>query len=192
MPQKFTFRIGQNRHQKKPYRRAGMILSALLILVLFFSPVSSIKTSADLVYYQTRILGNNTWNDENNTRIRPQSISVRLLADGAEVDHLSVSGQTSIWDFDFGEWDTYHSGIPIQYSVVMDPVENYTYSTLSSTQAGRLLYSMISTHQLIVFKHRMRAAGLVGDDRHMLLWGILCLGSAAALGAFAVIRRRRR
>ncbi len=189
MPQNYTSGDWQSRHQKKTQRRTGMFLSALLVLVLFFLPVSSLKTSADLVYYQTRILGNNTWNDENNQKIRPQSISVRLFADGNEVDRLSVSGQTSVWDFDFGEWDTYHSGIPIQYSVVMDPVENYTYSTLASSEAGRLLYSMISTHQLIAIKHRMRAAEHVGDDSHIMLWGALLLASAAGLGA-VVIRRR--
>ena len=187
---KALFRRSRLMNRKKPNRAAAMAFSLLLVVVLFFTPLSSLQTSADQVYYQTHILGFNTWNDDNNKTVRPQSISVRLFADGSEVDQRFVSGDASVWDFDFGEWETYHSGIPIQYSVVMDPVKNYSYTSLVSPEAGKLLYNLISTHQLIIINHRLRAAGHVGDDMHIVFWGALLAGSVIALAGFLLFFRR--
>ena len=68
-----------------------------------------------------------TWNDDNNKDgNRPQSITVRLYADGSEVDS-AVMTEAGGWAATFtGKPRYYADGTEIRYSVNEDPVEWYT------------------------------------------------------------------
>ncbi len=66
------------------------------------------------------------WADEeNNDRVRPESITIRLLADGTEVDHKTVTANDN-WSAAFTDLDKYKGGKEIVYTVVEDAVEGYT------------------------------------------------------------------
>ena len=68
-----------------------------------------------------------TWNDNNNEDgNRPASITVRLYADGTEVDNITMSEQSG-WTANFlSKPRAYEDGTEIKYTVGEDPVEWYT------------------------------------------------------------------
>ena len=68
-----------------------------------------------------------TWNDNNNKDgNRPQSITVRLYADGSEVDSAVMTANGG-WVATFAEKPRYYAdGTEIRYTVNEDPVEWYT------------------------------------------------------------------
>ncbi|KXT82539.1 Alcohol dehydrogenase [Streptococcus oralis] len=79
------------------------------------------------------VKGKKIWNDENNKDgIRPDSITVKLLADGKETDKtVKVTKATALsdneWAYEFTGLDRYkENGQEIKYSVVEVPVDGYT------------------------------------------------------------------
>ena len=78
------------------------------------------------------IKGKKEWVDgENQDNIRPDSITVRLLADGKEVQVQQVttkdpSDEKTAWAYEFIDLPKYRDGgIEIKYTVVEDPVDGY-------------------------------------------------------------------
>ena len=74
-----------------------------------------------------RITGQKTWVDDGNTgRTRPESITIRLLADGEEIDSRSVT-ETDDWSWDFPNLPKYGDDgeTEIVYRITEDPVEGY-------------------------------------------------------------------
>ncbi len=74
----------------------------------------------------TQIAGRKIWDDhENEAGARPESITVRLYADGVEIRSQTVTERDS-WRFSFTGLDLYDSsGHRIVYTVEEDPVEDY-------------------------------------------------------------------
>jgi len=78
---------------------------------------------------KTTVAGTKTWNDANNQDgIRPASITVKLLADGEEVEGktLTVTGEGNEWSYEFKELPKYKEGKAIVYTVEEVAVEGYT------------------------------------------------------------------
>ena len=70
--------------------------------------------------------GSKTWNDNNNQDgIRPDSITVRLFADGKEVTSKEVTANDN-WSWSFTDLDKYNSGKEIVYKISEDTVADYT------------------------------------------------------------------
>ncbi len=68
------------------------------------------------------------WNDNNNQDgMRPSEVTVHLLANGNEVDSVKLSDQNN-WTYTFENINLNENGQPIEYTVVEDPVSNYTQS----------------------------------------------------------------
>ncbi|MDE7250166.1 MAG: Cna B-type domain-containing protein, partial [Lachnospiraceae bacterium] len=90
-------------------------------------------------YETTSVSGSKTWNDdENNDGKRPESITIRLWADGVEVKSETVTAGTS-WSWNFTNLPKYADGKEIKYTVTEDPVTNYT------TKVDG--YDVINTHE---------------------------------------------
>ena len=81
-----------------------------------------------LVNPMRTISGKKVWNDRGNVDgLRPKTITVRLLADGKEVQKLTVDkGQDGKWEFAFMNCPTYDKGTPITYTITEDKVAFYT------------------------------------------------------------------
>ena len=76
--------------------------------------------------YTTSITGSKTWKDNNNQDgTRPESITVRLLADGKEVANTTATA-SSDWTYTFSNLPKYNDGKKITYTVTEDEVEGYT------------------------------------------------------------------
>jgi len=72
------------------------------------------------------ISGTKTWDDnDDQDGKRPESITVRLLADGAEVASQTVTAEDG-WKWSFPELPKYAGGKEIVYTVTEDEVEGYT------------------------------------------------------------------
>lgn len=74
------------------------------------------------------IAGVKTWHDsQNNDGLRPESITIRLLANGTEIASQVVRpDQYGNWAWNFGDYEKYQNGLPIHYTITEDKVEGYT------------------------------------------------------------------
>lgn len=73
--------------------------------------------------------GTKTWNDANNQDgVRPDSITIRLLANGEEVDSVEVSGDAtaSEWNYEFTHLPRFADGEEVTYTIQEDGVKDYS------------------------------------------------------------------
>ncbi|MBF1689414.1 MAG: Cna B-type domain-containing protein [Streptococcus cristatus] len=74
---------------------------------------------------QIAVKGTAVWSDaENQDKVRPSKITVRLLADGKPIKEEVVSGENA-WQYNFSGLPKYKDGKEIVYSVAADPVDGY-------------------------------------------------------------------
>ena len=75
---------------------------------------------------KTSISGQKTWNDnDNQDGVRPDKVTVRLLADGQEVAVKEITA-TDNWQASFTDLPEYKDGKKIVYTITEDPVAGYT------------------------------------------------------------------
>ncbi|MBJ8326499.1 Cna B-type domain-containing protein, partial [Streptococcus pacificus] len=74
----------------------------------------------------TKVVGKKTWDDaDNKDGLRPESITVRLYANGKEVKHVVVTAKDK-WSYRFENLPEYENGKKIEYSLSEDAVKGYT------------------------------------------------------------------
>ena len=74
----------------------------------------------------TEVNGTKTWEDnDDQDGARPESITVRLLANGSEIDSATVT-EAENWAWSFADLPKYENGTEINYSVTEDAVADYT------------------------------------------------------------------
>lgn len=84
------------------------------------------------------INGTKTWEDaDDQDGVRPENITIRLLANGTEVDSKTVS-ESDGWSWQFADWPKFAGGTEIVYSVTEDAIPDY-----STTYNG---YDIVNTH----------------------------------------------
>ena len=83
------------------------------------------------------------WNDNNNNDgIRPESITVRLMANGSEVASAVISEATK-WTYEFKNLNKYANGELINYTIVEDEVSGYTSKVNKSNDNS---FEVVNTH----------------------------------------------
>ena len=83
--------------------------------------------------------GTKTWNDNDQTTKRPESITVRLLADGKEAGSQKVTADSN-WTYKFAELPRYAAGKEIVYTVSEDAVPGY----ITSVNGNNLINTITS------------------------------------------------
>ena len=78
------------------------------------------------------IEGEKVWDDAGNEGARPETITVRLKANGEEVAHQEVTKGNG-WKWKFENFPEYEAGQKIAYTVTEDAVENYVASEITGT-----------------------------------------------------------
>lgn len=74
---------------------------------------------------QIAVKGTAVWSDaENQDKVRPSKVTVRLLADGKPIKEEVVSEENG-WQYNFSDLPKYKDGKEIVYSVAADPVDGY-------------------------------------------------------------------
>ena len=72
---------------------------------------------------QIAVKGTAVWSDaENQDKVRPSKVTVRLLADGKPIKEEVVSEENG-WQYDFSDLPKYKDGKEIVYSVAADPLD---------------------------------------------------------------------
>ena len=98
----------------------------------------------------TSVSGIKTWNDaDNQDGKRPESITIRLYADGLEVNSAQVTAQNG-WAWSFVGLSVYKNGTPIVYTISEDVVEGYEttiegYNVTNSYVPGTVSVSGVKT-----------------------------------------------
>ena len=73
-----------------------------------------------------KIEGKKTWKDnENQDGVRPDQITIRLFADGTEVDSKTVTADDN-WQWSFKDLPKFKEGKEIVYTIAEDAVKDYT------------------------------------------------------------------
>src|SRR5699024_2137719 len=86
---------------------------------------------------QTSINVVKVWIDaENQDRIRPDSITVKLLADGKETDQEAELNTDNNWQADFTDLDVNKDGIAIVYTVEEVAVDEYRTEITGDSETG--------------------------------------------------------
>ena len=194
--------------------RIAAVLAVLLVTLLFsfFSPQLTLSASApdtdvaqvdasllnaaigpetSPVYYQTRIIASGTW-DNGDAAARPEDLTLRLFANGEEIASKTISESALSWNYEFGDFETYHLGVPVKYTLVSDPVQSYTMQIAQGTEeAGALRFNIKGTHSNVVFSRRIIASTATGDDKHMVFFGVVCLLSILLLALYFMRGRRK-
>ena len=95
----------------------------------------------------TSVKGTKTWKDaDDQDGKRPESITVRLLADGKEVSNKEVKAADN-WSYSFENLPKYSAGKKVIYTVSEDAVEGYTtevngYDIINSYTPGKVSISI--------------------------------------------------
>ena len=86
-----------------------------------------------------------TWNDEENKDgLRPESITVRLLADGKEIKSVTITEKEN-WKYTFTNLPVKANGKDIVYTVTEDEVKEYTTEITGSASEG---YTIKNSHEI--------------------------------------------
>ncbi|MBR3162811.1 MAG: Cna B-type domain-containing protein, partial [Clostridia bacterium] len=73
----------------------------------------------------TLVNGKKTWNDaDNQDGIRPESITVNLLANGKQIKSVTVSAKDN-WKYSFTNLPKFEAGKEIVYTITEDSIEGY-------------------------------------------------------------------
>ena len=109
---------------------------------------------------KTSLTVEKAWNDhQNQDGIRPESVTVKLLADGRETGKTCILEESNHWECVFGELDEKANGQTISYSVKEDPVpDGYDTDIEGNAVTG---YVIINSHE----PEKTRISGIkVWDD----------------------------
>ncbi|SEA33730.1 Cna protein B-type domain-containing protein, partial [Lachnospiraceae bacterium NK3A20] len=154
--------------------------------------------------------GTKTWDDNNNAKgIRPETITLHLLANGIEIANTQTSAEQN-WNYNFGTQPLYDAaGKAISYTVTEDAVAGYIFSlddpvagngnivinvknTLApekpadNNKSEKLTGSNPKTERPTVTRN-----AATGDDSNMMLYLILMIGGITALVAYLIFMKKR-
>lgn len=95
-------------------------------------------------YDDVKVKVKKVWDDDSDKdKKRPQSVTVRLLKNGKEIDSKVLS-QENNWAFSFGPLPKYENGKQINYSITEDQVDGYESSVTSS---GEYSFTIKNKHE---------------------------------------------
>lgn len=124
---------------------------------------------------KTHIQVTKVWKDnDNKDGKRPESVSVKLLANGVETDKVLVLSETNNWQGGFLDLDVYKSGKKIEYTIKeMNVGSNYEVELTGDAAVG---FKLINTH-----KPRKPELPKTGESRFGMYIGLFAILSASVL-----------
>jgi len=129
--------------------------------------------------------GSKTWDDAGNQDgKRPESITIRLLADGTEVDSKTVTADDN-WAWNFANLPKYNAGSAISYTITEDAVSEYStdingYNVTNSYTPGQTSVTVTKVWDDANDQDRIRPESITVK---LLAGGLEVKGKAATLTA---------
>ena len=121
---------------------------------------------------KTEILVTKIWKDEDNKYLkRPDSVTVRLFADGKEIDTVQITEKTG-WMAVFNGLDVYKNGKKIEYTITEDPVREYS----------------VTINGFTVYNTYLPPTGVTDG---MMIWIVIGAVAAAALILVLILRKKK-
>lgn len=132
---------------------------------------------------RVEVSGRKIWRDASNQSLRPDCITIRLLANERAIAKVLVTAEDD-WQWTFTDLPKYENGKQIVYSISEDKVEGYT-----TTIDG---YNVINTSEWEGLTGLPAGAiPQTGDDMPVGLLAGLAAAAAAGLAALLALRKRR-
>ena len=132
---------------------------------------------------RVEVSGHKIWRDASNQSLRPDCITIRLLANERAVAKVVVTAEDD-WQWTFTDLPKYENGKQIVYSISEDKVEGYT-----TTIDG---YNVINTSEWEALAGLPAGAiPQTGDDMPVGLLAGLAAVAAGGLAALWALRKRR-
>ncbi len=95
---------------------------------------------------KTAVAVKKVWEDDNNRdNVRPASVTIKLLADGADTGKSVVLDENNKWKAEFADLDKYKAGNKINYTIAEVAVTNYTSVITGNVADG---FVVTNTHNL--------------------------------------------
>jgi len=141
------------------------------------------------------VVVNKVWDDDNNEKgKRPDSITVRLLADGKEVNSVKINKDTK-WSCEFSGLPVYsEEGNEIYYDVTEDMVGGYSasFQKKESDDGGTLTYTLVNSLIKVSEAEKPSKKDLprLGDADSLVIPISYVVIIASFVGAFLALRRR--
>ncbi len=157
--------------------------------------ITNTHTTEEETPETVNVSGVKVWDDKGNADgIRPDSITVNLLANGEKVDSMEVIEDT-YWIWSFNDLDKYdEEGNEIEYTVDEDDVKNYTSEITGDQDNG---YKITNTHTPKESTTGTPTSGRnggstpkTGDTNHLGAWIALLMACAVIVGDLIYMRRR--
>ena len=121
------------------------------------------------------------WEDNNDIKgVRPDSIVIRLLANGNVVEEMKLTNNDG-WKGSFTGIPVYSEGKMVKYSIEEVAVNGYKTSISGSSQDG---FKVTNTKKLVSL------IPVTGDSNNLLLFVVLLLGGILVIAGAVIYRRK--
>ena len=135
----------------------------------------------------TKVEGSKTWDDaDNQDGVRPESITVNLMANGKKVDTVTVTAKEG-WKYSFENLPKFEAGKEIKYTISEDAVEGYE----TKVDGFNLTNVHKPSEPNKPNKPRRGGSARTGDNSNVLLWIVIMTLSIATIGGLILYRKRR-
>ncbi|MCD8147974.1 MAG: Cna B-type domain-containing protein [Clostridiales bacterium] len=100
-------------------------------------------------YETVSVSVNKTWDDaDDQDGIRPESITVRLYADGVETDSAEIT-EADGWTYTFIDLQKYSNGVEIEYTISEDAVDEYTSVITGDASNGYVITNSYTPEEIV-------------------------------------------
>ena len=137
---------------------------------------------------------NKSWNDgDNRDGIRPDEVTIRLLADGKDTGESLKLNEKNGWTGMFTDLDEYKAGEKIEYTITEDPVEGYDAVITGNAQKGFTVTNSHTPKQVNDPGHTP-TGGITktGDTANILIWLALLAASGVCVFEIRTITNQKK
>ena len=139
---------------------------------------------------QINISVTKNWQDKDDADgIRPDSITVKLYADGKDTGRELVLDLENNWTGSFDELDEYADGVKIVYTIAEIEVEGYDTAISGSAETG---FVISNSHMPDIPDTPKDDTPQTGDTTNLALWAALLAISGTGLTATLIIGKKKR
>ncbi|MDD6920098.1 MAG: Cna B-type domain-containing protein, partial [Eubacteriales bacterium] len=141
---------------------------------------------------KTEVKVTKAWEDKNDQDgVRPNSVTIKLLADGKETGKTLTLTKADNWTGTFTDLDEYKAGKKIKYTIKEEPVGNGYVSAITGSAEDGYVVTNVRTPNTPPEKPNKPNLPKTGDGSNMSLYVLLMLTSGTLLLLVGYRRRKQ-